>query len=846
MKTKWYRISTVPVLLTSMILGVTGCIADPEVAPERSSSLSPRVTRIVPEMPRPGEPITIEGTGFGELRDGGWVRIAAQPFNDRPIISSWSDTEIVARLDRHLTGKVSLSVMTAPAISSPAVVLSLAPACPPVPEFTRFFTLTDAADTGVADSEALDVASTDGCQIAVAGFSARKEKNGLLLVTDAHGEPMDGFPVHYRDVREWRSITNLPYGFALVGTGSSDEVVIAEVDRRGRYRRGWPRMYESGKEDWVTDAVRTPTQFAVVGTRGATGFFALFDLAGELVADHTFEHEAGGVRHPKGLTATTNGFVVVGERIRPLAAGGATESWLAEMQVTGTPLIEKYRPSVAHLSAVAASRDQRLLAVGSNEVGKTVLVSMPGVLDSFQYDTDSAQSLLGVDALDFGYVAVGYGRSDAVLIRTDCVGRPMHEVPIKLGADARLEAVMTIYDSPASVEERAFLSVGSRRHKGRRQAVLIRRDAFPISRPVVTFEVGGGPDVQVGYGDPITLSYKIADAWRYTIRKVAGPGPEPPESGAVVHGSPVESSHVLTFATPALEACAANGCAATVYEVVAIGVPPVGRCMDGMVTRATVSLFFDLDAKWQQLVQSSAVVMEKYGTFETAFPPVGVSHVDFYASTGPKNRCLDQLGLPYGTVDAIGHALPPIPGSVALVDDRAPGLVSYHSDALGNPTTLAMIGLGAWFTQQRPALLGEDYVEAEQWKGHWGGWHTGEGGMTVVTPTAPGFPYVLDWRMPLPTPPLLCGDRIQRCGALPPWLWHPALWDIHIFYPLDGSLPRIAFTSGEADLANPCAAIPPSSPVPPLVACDTGIPSLGISPFFDVAEDGSPVPLPCE
>jgi hypothetical protein len=259
-----------------------------------------------------------------------------------------------------------------------------------------------------------------------------------------------------------------------------------------------------------------------------------------------------------------------------------------------------------------------------------------------------------------------------------------------------------------------------------------------------------------------------------------------------------------------------------------------------------VTVVIDLDDKIKQLVLSSATVVEKYGSFASAWPPLLPSHVDVDTPVGPLNRCIAGMGVPYGTVDAIaGNAVPPPPGSAAPIDDRQPGLVTYTSDDQGRPTALVMAGFGAWFTLAKPALIGDDYIDPQQWQGHWGGWHTGDGGMTLVLPGEPGAPAISDWRVPSLVPPASCGSRNPWCGAAVPWVWHPALWDVHIFFPPDGALPRVAFMSAEAGLDDPCAALDDSSPEPALKGCDSGTPSLEKAPFFSIDGGGAPEAKSC-
>ncbi|NND89961.1 MAG: hypothetical protein HKN42_03795, partial [Granulosicoccus sp.] len=246
-----------------------------------------------------------------------------------------------------------------------------------------------------------------------------------------------------------------------------------------------------------------------------------------------------------------------------------------------------------------------------------------------------------------------------------------------------------------------------------------------------------------------------------------------------------------------------------------------------------------------QLVLSMATVIEKYGSYG-GDPTVQPSHPDFSQGFPPVNRCFEHQGLPYGTSAAIYDALPPAVGSAALVDDRNPGLVLYEADASGTPSRLAGIGLGKWLIQTQPTIEGTNWMSDYEWEGHWGGWHTNDGGMTVIDAQF-GSTILDDWRTPGQIPPLDCGERGSFCGVGIPYIPHPALWDAHVFFPKDGTLPTVTFAANaDAGLAgHTCEAIAQNATYPMLKPCDAGVPSGPITPFFVFDDAGNPQVTQC-
>jgi len=820
-----------PYLFCLAIAG-TACVAPPN--DERVSELAtPRIRSITPARPAAGDVVTIRGSDFGADRGTSWVRVAAQPFNDRPTILSWSDTEIVARLDAQLQGTGTLSVMVG-RVPSNTIALPLQIPCAPIPELTRSYDLPRATE-----SEAFDVATATHCRVAVVGRARVEARDqAFLLVTDEFGKPLPTYPRYFEGIAEWRTVVPVDDGFVLAGTTTKGESVVTQLDAQGLDVAGWPRRGPEGGTDRVYGAIRTPHQVVVVGTRGPAGFVTRYGLDGSLLADAPLTTELLGTRRALGVRDTPGGFVVVGDRTYVDAAGTKhTDGAVTQFSVYGEVTDERWRTSPDTLRAAAlVDHDTRLLAVG--DFGS-------GAIASFQYPAGSAEpaflappttTLADVQPLDRGFVAAGSGRGDGILVYGTCAGQPTASRTIDLGHDETLAAVATLYDSAFTTVERGYLAAGATRIAGRPRALLARRDAFPVTQPVVTLAVAGGPDAAADLGSTIPLTFSVADAVHFELRKVAGPGPALDLAGDP-GGSPISNTISLGFDTAALRACAARGCGATTYELVATAAS-VGRCPQGRQTRATVSVFFELAPRWLQLVQSASLVTEKYGSVS---PLVVAAHVD-YTHGFPHNRCLTNLGLPYGTPDARHHAEAPAPGEAVTVDDRAPGLVTYDADATGLPTRLASYGLGTWFLAARPTIEGYDWVEPEQWEGHWGGWHTGEGGMTIAVP---GEPAAVDWHAPSLVPPQDCGSRGPGCGATWPVIPHPALWDVHVFLPSDGSLPRVEFTADQAGLPDPCAELSPASPAPPLAGCDTGVPSLGLSPFFVVDASGSAIPQAC-
>ena len=794
---------------------------------------SPIITRISPRNPKPGDTITIDGFFFGRRRGTNWVSVDAHPLRDLPTIVSWSDRRIVAMLDEDLVGPAEISVVSSRRHSRRRV-LNLAMPCSAPANFEKPLDLSKATQ-----SVAFDLVRTTNCRAAIVGSAqVDGEPMGFFVVTDEFGNNVAS-PDYAPYVSQWRSVAKASDGnFILVGNDKDGNVVLARVDEIGKPLSGWPKVETQGPAVEVLDASVTVAQIAVVGTSGEQGFLYQFDHAGTL----QFKNGFGGnwPRRALGVDEVTGGFVVTGVLDRIETSGQkVSDSWTARVSADGNIETDDVLEEHAQLAAAAEHDESGFVAVGAKQLGRTLFFSSPETEVIYSASTSpQIVNLRDVDKLSNAFVAAGEGERDAALVRLDCAGGQTNYATVDLGGEERFEAVTAVYPSLAHGEESGYLAVGASNVEGDENAFVAWRQKFSVPKPTATLEVDGENEIEVSLGDTVTLSYFVENAADYEIRKLSGPGPIPTFSGgSIASGNTVNTSQTLTFNNSLSTQCTVTGCGATVYEIVATN-RGHGRCQSGDLDRQTVTVFLALDPEWAQLVQSSSEIMTRYGTFSSA-PHYGGAHpnIDDFG----RNRCIKALGLPYATEHTILDGVSSgEDGSPIELKDDEPQLILYAANASNEPAALVAYALGARFVHERPTIAGDDWTTSSDWFGHWGGWHTGEGGMTIVTPDSPGYG---DWREPWITPPLNCNDRVPGCGAKFPWIRHPALWDVHVFFSPNGALPQVVFGSMDAaGVPEPCSGINPNLAPVGLPGCDTGDPSLEITPFFGIEGSNTPVP----
>ncbi|NND91139.1 MAG: hypothetical protein HKN42_09770, partial [Granulosicoccus sp.] len=684
----------------------------------------PQVLWISPRNPEPGQRITIRGRGFGRERGTSYVRVASAPHNDRPVVLRWSDTSILARLDEHLSGKAQLSVVVK-GKGSRRVNLPLKLPCPDKPEYERFLRLGN-----VKSSEALDIVIGERCEALIVGRALTAQGDrGFFHKVDEHGVDIAGYPIFHDEAKEWRKIIKDPRGFLLAGNAVDGAVVLALVDRQGAYTDQWPRTWKIGGKEVLVDAVRRHAQIAITGNNEEKPFIARFDLDGTPLGYRWLETPLLGKLVTRGIAGIASGFVVLGHRhYQTSNFVKKTDSYIASFSPAGESIAEQFQSINRPLSLDSAASLDDLSIVVAGEAG---MAGYTALLDGTSLYTQvpwtfapPTESLLDIEPMNLRFVAAGHSRNDGMLVAANCAGGESDHLSVDFGGDIeRLEALVPIKAGPTALQERGYLTVGSSRKDASAppQAVLARRDPFPIRQPDIhLFTVNDGPDASIEHDDEVKIAYEIEGAYRYEIRKLAGAGPDPVDSGVVVYGQPVSRQWSLSFATPEILNCVndASGCGPTVYELTAYA-EPEGRCAVGRSVSRTITVAVELSEGATQLVLSMATVIEKYGSYG-GDPTVQPSHPDFSQGLPPVNRCFEHQGLPYGTSAAIHDALPPAVGSAALVDDRNPGLVLYEADASGTPSRLAGIGLGKWLIQTQPTIEGTNWMSDYEWEGHWG------------------------------------------------------------------------------------------------------------------------------
>lgn len=837
--------------LASLLL-VAACVPpDTESRQVAISGVSqpPIITGVHPKSPRPGDTIKIRGKGFGKGLDASWISVASKPVNDRPSIVSWSDTEITATLGSRLLGDIGISIVR-PGITSDLFPTKVTPTCAHAAPFEVLVPFPS-----VGSSSSFSVASGSDCNLATVGrFDAGKLAGGFLHITDEAGVAQDGFPILDQTIDEWRSIeASTGSNYFLAGTTQKGGIALALVDAAGQYLPGWPKNHLLDVPTRVYGAVETLRGIAVVGAlqndSKEVAFAALYDRGGAFIKLIEMPSDDGNSR-TLGITSTRGGYTIVGDQERTHNfVGNRDDSWLRRISHDGVILEEhvdeQYLPNRYH--DVAATANGGVLAVGEQDTSAYAnLFSIPflGYPAASAPGPSTSESFLGVEALRDGSIAVGTDKKDGLLTRLHCAG-PGKSETVDMGGDERFEDVTGLFDSDLAEVESGYVAVGSTTNVvGIRRAMMVRRDPISVDAPTVALTLANGvSNVQLGQSSTkVVMNYEVTNAWHYEILKVDGPGPEPSFTGAVLEGAADSGQMTLEFDSKEIDLCLNSACRTTIYKLRAYGAGSK-ECDTVEIREQVVEVDFQVAPANIPLLSANTIVVETYGAFDSA-PNLEPAHLDVTDPTNTVNRCFTGMGVPYKetrNADPISLGISGVFGQP--LDESKPQLLSYHADEQGNPTTLAMYGLANAFFFDRPTLRYQTSLAPQQWLGHFGGWHTGDGGMAIVTPSYPLSIANQDWKNPASTPPEDCSPNdAAYCGAQTPWHAHPALWDLHIHLPIDGSLPRIVFTSDQANLVDPCKEIPDTSNHPPLTGCTMGTPTMQlVSPFFNIDGNGEPI-----
>lgn len=848
--------------------------------PEIDIALVPEIESVFPLAPPGGGIVTIEGRGFRDKKNLSRVTLSGQPVVVFPKVLEWSDTRIEVELPGFAQGPFELRVIVDTEPSEP-FVLEIDPPCPPVPEFTR--RLGDGRDE-VANAIAqmpdcgfvlAGGASNDGGD----ALLIRTDRFGDEIWTRVFGG--SGFDEAHDVLVSGRSIyfageTSSPE----LGTEDPD-FYVARVDFDGNLQ--WERVIENDKIDVAraivarTDHNHGIEQAFVVGGYTSGGPFGRFDGLlytidpdGEVLAKQ-FVGGRGDDRIDDLLQLPSTGLLAIGRSSSPdIGAGAGFAAFAARL---GFGLELQWQRAFG-----SSDDDSLLLSAGLDEAGRIRMTGQTdSILASVEADTmeggqllmleidDAANELdrrtFGASRLDVGTagpflqpdlgIAVAgftendYGGgdgADGLLLKTDCRGEPEQVRVVDFSSEGNVEQVLDALATP----DRGFAlagSVGASRGSGRddRDVLLATRAPFaPTQLPEIElFTANGFEGLQLRNGEPVTFRWRVNNASRVRVDRITTIGADL-EVDEPLPGFADQTTTVQNFSLGAA-ACSGETCGDVVYRLTAtsdcgtdvqnltVSVIPV----EGNVLLDDARLFeiestlvqrFDQPEIYAPGTISGAIltgVSCYLGVCTNQYQYLPGSHIDFVSSfPASENRCIAGSGYP------LANATPVVVGNVvtggsplADIDDVEPPLISFRADG-----TLASWSYGELFFVRGDTTPPTGLpIPDSAWFGHYSGWHTADGGMTIwgideLSPEIIGVPF---------QPPALCfappefgsGLRPIGCGALPaPVYPHPNAWDVHMFRDVEGGgLLRYGGLSYDVDVTDPCIDVPN-----PASECESG------------------------
>lgn len=821
-------------------IGGTAAIEDlPKISKPRSS---PVITLVTPKQAKPGQQIEITGSGFGQTQGVSRAVFAGKPVIDFLSVVSWSDTRVVARLAPFDLGfhPIRVTVGFLPSNPFPIEVL---PPCPSVGEFVRIF-------GGNGFDEAFSVQQTDDCGFILAGrttsFGAG-DFDAYVIKTDLQGNERFSRTFGGRGFDEFRSVQQTADGgYIFAGQTTSPEFraadsdfLVVRTDSEGRAI--WIRTF-GGKGKDEAFSVRETGQnaaaqggipgFIVAGRTTSFGagstdaFLVKLDPDGNEELSRTFGGR--GFDEFRSVEETADeGFILAGRTDSPEFRASDSDVFLVKTDNLGNGQFtrifggggfdaghEVQQTTDAGYSVGGVTDSPELRAVGrdfflvkTDPQGRQLFSRTFGGRGadealSAQQTTDEGFILAGVtDSAEFAAA----GR-DVFLVKTNCQGGPEANRAFNLGpAD--------VGHSVRQTADEGFILAGeSLRGTRNTDVILIKAAPFRKTLPeIVSFSANGVEHAEIEPNGSVTLFWTVRNADQLRVEKVSGPGPE---LALTFPGGPeVSNERDLQF-TVNQRACfnGADGCGDTIYRLTATR----GGC-DNVEAHVTVSTV--LSERARRLFEIEDVVLQRFDLGELPGLDVAIpSHPDVV--TDPlnafgRNRCFSGQGLPYVRISGILSNTP-----FTEIDDREPVLLLYRPDG-----QLAGWAYGTIFTGLNPPPQGLP-VDDTEWLGHWGGWHPGDGGMVI-------FGIFPDLQPPLVCPsPLDASLRAPLCGAFPPpFIPHPALWDVHFNRDFDSGPPRVGPLTSEVGLPDPCAGVPDALP-----DCDSGLAPVNRSIFFDVGD----------
>jgi hypothetical protein len=881
-----------------------GFVGDVSISiPPPAAVVTPEVASVSPNPAPPGSIVTLSGAALGALQDRSRVVLGGHPVVTFPRVRSWSDDTVRVQLPRALGGIFDLYVLRdlVPAVPVP---IEIEPPCPPVPPFTQLL-------GGSGQDVAFAVRQTRDCGYVLAGRTTSAPALGvdaLLIRTDAHGQPLWSRTYGGKGLDEAKDVVETHHGFVFAGqtqssdlgaSGSDFYVVATDGDGNVEWSRvlGFATTERAEAVELLHEHDHGAEVALVVGgfttqdqaRRGTDALFYVLDVQGGVVATRI----AGGRGDDRvdDLVATSSeGFLGVGRTRSPEFGTSGFDPYAVLLDLDGSVRWEGAfggAPGDEHAQSVEATGQGTYLLAGQGGTALDAFVSAGAGGDVLLVELDEAgnpvrraqlpangQDVATAGAFptgDGGFAVTGFTTSsslgasgtDAFVARVDC--------GLALGA-------VEVFGSPANVERAhgaAVLSdagtvlagefVHTSRTTGRTDTdvLLVKTAPLPGDAPVIDdFTANSLPALQVRTGDPVTLHWRVRDADEIAVERLGGNGP--PLDLVDAGGPLVDASFTFPAFGIGSTACgdtcgdavyrlAARNACAEVQRNVVVTVVPLGAATLSPEEERLLEMESNLVQRFDQPmggVGSLAVsVPDQACVGDSCTPIVRVlptAHPDVVTDpSAPVAVCITGSGVPYTNasvevgVDLFGED----------IDDGAPPILSYRPDG-----TLASMSFGEILFQRGDTTPPTGLpLPDSAWFGHYSGWHTADGGMTIwgiddfVAHPGLGIPLV---------PPLVCfgppefGSPLRGpgCGAVPvPLVPHPGAWDVHLFRELAfGGVMRPGFVSFDAGVADPCAGATRLGSV-----CESGSSPLSAAggraslfPAVDLAT-GTFVPTPC-
>ena len=785
---------------TTRVIGTATVVIKPAV-----TRVPPRVLSVSPNPARAGDLITITGAGFGPTQATATVTWNGKPIIDILPVTSWSDTLIKARLATFDAGLAPLYV-TILGIPSPPVLLEVIPPCPPVPEFVQRY----------GAGTLRGVQQTRDCGYVAVGSAVavgRKDLDVLLVRTDPLG--------------------NLAFTRLYGGTGLDEAYAVQETSDRGYIIAGrttspefnanasdmlliktnpqgvveWQRAFGAGKDSGLGDEIAYSVQQTIDGgyiVAGVTNSYrtGAFDLGSRNVLliktdrngtrewgrvyGGTADEEARSVRQTSDGGYVTAGFVTSGATTQAYVVKTAPygEVEWTRTYTTGFGLDEFH--------SVRQATDGGLVFGGRarTKAGDLQFLMVRTDVDGVQtqvrtYGAASQEEAVSARIVDAGGVLLG-GRLtsttlDGLLVRADCTGAQVASRVLQIPGEDSIFAMETTFDGGSILAGAVRDTAG-----GALQTMLVKlRELAPPALEIQSFTSDGLEFREVRFDQSVGLAWTVRNATSIRLERLGGPGPA--VDATFPGGTIANGTQALQFNVPP-QSCF-DGCEDTIYRLTAV------NACEAM--EAHVSLRTFVPQQVRDLFNAADVIVQKFGN---GLPRDEIwinSHTR--AALPPDDTCFDGQGKPF-----VKAEIPSFDPPSVAIDPREPLLVFYN-------TSDRLVGW-AWSRKFDASTKPTGApVPSESWFVHEGGWHLGTGGMTMFPNRAdpPDLPYTVGCSFPCLGGPQLqgvsCSPFVDGCGAtLPPYIKHPALWDVHVWLAPDDGVPRIGIFTTDVNLPDPC------------------------------------------